>query len=482
MAQELAKRDINLAQEIYIHYKKENYLEYKKKYLNNTDDIDWNSISQIYQMNANTLKSNMSQLSSITNKDGETVISALGVLKDLTSNETLSKIEREMITSVPEKVRLGIMQSQQVGSALNKTTDINQQIILLDEYINYINEVINIFNKNNEDYINYILDKYKNNINIKNNINSLFKTTNGLNLLAINKTALTAFSTLKQRVSELEKASKQLKTTKSIGTLDYKGKKISYSSYIYPMHYLFSDILGGIGEGVGATFALNEINKFLKQLENDTTKVTIEGTGTQQLNGVTRKGDYEIRINSEDGKINLTFGISAKAQNKNPSKKITTTFQTSKLSVLINELSNIEKYLFYNNLYQNLENGKNGYNYYMRRKIAAQNFLNAVTGLNQGENVLFIQYLNDLIRVDEFFESIANADSSNLPGLSISGLKTVQTQDFIINKQTNLKALITSSNELKDLDPENKNVLAFIRSRQIINSFNNLITQIQYEY
>lgn len=482
MAQDIAKRDINLAQEIYIHYKKENYLDYKKKYLANADSIDWSLISQIYRKDANILKGNMTQLSSITNKDGETIASALGILKDLTSNEMLSKIEREMITTVPEKVRNGITQTQQLGASLNKITDVNKQISILDNYISYIKDVITTFNKNNDDYMNYILSRYKKDTTALKNINSLFRTGNGLNLLAINKTALTAFESLKSRVSQLENIREQLQSGNAIGTVDYKGKKVSYSSYIYPMHYLFSDILGGIGEGVGATFALNEINNFLKSLENENMKVTIEGTGTQQIQGSTRKGDYEININSEDGTVTLSFGISAKAQNLNSSKKVTTTFQTSKLGVFVNQLNNIERYLFYNNLYHNTDTGRDGYNYYIRRKIAAQNFLNAVTGLNQGENVLFVQYLDDLIRIDELFEEIAAATPDNLPGLSISGLKTARTQDYISRRGAKLNALINSDTDFQDLNPQDKNVLAFVRSRQVIKNFNNLITQIQYEH
>ena len=220
MAQDIAKKDINLAQEIYIHYKKENYLDYKKKYLANADSIDWNLISQIYRKDANVLKGNMAQLSSITNKDGETVASALGILKDLTSNEMLSKIEREMITTVPEKVRNGIAQTQQLGASLNKITDVNKQISILDNYISYIKDVITTFNKNNDDYMNYILSRYKKDTTALKNINSLFRTGNGLNLLAINKTALTAFESLKSRVSQLENIKEQLQSGNATGMVD----------------------------------------------------------------------------------------------------------------------------------------------------------------------------------------------------------------------------------------------------------------------
>lgn len=484
MAQDIAKKDINLSQELYIHYKKENYLEYRSKYLGTSLDsmIDWNSISQIYQQNADVLKGNAAQLLKISNKDGETVASALGLLKDLNSNEMLSRIEKEMVTTVPEKIRNGIMKSQQIGASLNKVSDVKQKISILDNYIDYIKDVINMFNKNNEEYMSYILDRYKGNSSALNNINTLFKTANGLNLLAINKTALTAFESLKIREQQLEKIKVQLQSGEATGTIEHKGKKISYSSYIFPMHYLFSDILGGIGEGVGASFALKEIEKFLKTLENENMKVSFEGTGTEQINGTTKKGDYEININSEDGTVTLSFGISAKAQALHSRKKVTTTFQTSKLGIFITQLNHLEKYIFYNNLYHNTDSGKDSYNYFLRRKIAAQNFLNSVTGLNQGENVLFIQYLDDLIRVDEFFEGLAKAASNDLPGLSIIGTKTVKSQDYINRRGTKLNSLIQSDESLKDLNPTDKNILAYVRSRQVVKNFNNLMTQIQYEH
>lgn len=481
MAQDIAKKDINLAQEIYIHYRKENYFDYRNKYID-SNIVDWNTISQIYRQDANVLKSKAAELSKITNKDGETVASALGLLKDLSSNEMLSKVEKEVAAAVPEKVKAGIMKSQRVGAALSKNIDIQQKISLLDEYINYIKDVIDTFNKNNEDYMNYILNKYKGNTSALQNINSLFKTANGLNLLAINKTALTAFESLKTREQQLEKIRSQLQSGNANGTVDYKGKKVSYSSYIFPMHYLFSDILGGIGEGVGASFALKEIENFLKTLENDNMKVTFEGTGTEQVNGATKKGDYEINIDMDNGNITLNFGISAKAQSLHSGKKVTTTFQTSKLGVFVTQLNNIERYLFYNNLYHNTDNGKDGTNYFLRRKIAAQNFLNAVTGLSQGESVLFIQYLDDLIRVDEFFEGLAAAASGDLPSLSVTGVKTVRSQDYISRRGAKLNQLLSSDNNYKDLTPTDKNVLAYVRSRQVVRNFNNLMSQIQIEH
>ena len=45
MAQELAKKDINLAQEVYIHYRKQNYLDYRNKYIDITNIINWNEIA-----------------------------------------------------------------------------------------------------------------------------------------------------------------------------------------------------------------------------------------------------------------------------------------------------------------------------------------------------------------------------------------------------------------------------------------------------
>ena len=204
------------------------------------------------------------------------------------------------------------------------------------------------------------------------------------------------------------------------------------------MNILFTNILGGLGEGLGATYAINVLNDYLKTLEDDTLSVNIEGTGTERVEGgSTKKADYNITVNDKDGTIILSFGISAKAQSLKRGKKVTTTFETTKLKNFFDkyiQANNIEQYIFYNNLYQNI-NGSLEMQY-LRKKYAAEAMLGAVTGLN----------------------SLAHMSHSQLPSLSVQGSSKIN-KSFISRRGEKLKALIDNEG-YKDLTPESKTIVA----------------------
>ena len=481
--QEANVKEINLEQELYIHYHKQNYLDYKNKYA--PIDMNWGLISAIYNQDAAILKKRMNIIENVTNKDGESLVEALGVINDLNNNSgIMSDIEQRIAIDVTEKIRQGIGESTSTSYALRQAATAQQQITILDNYIGYIHDVINAFEQGNEDYMNYILNQYQDDKKTLSNINSLFSTGNKLNLLAINKTALTSFNTLVERMQQLEGASNSLKAGKKLGKVRYKNKMITYESLIYPMHFLFSNILGGLGEGLGASFAIKSLNDFLKTLENQDMTVNVEGTGTEKVEGgSTKKADYTISVNNENGTIDLSFGISAKAQAINKGRKVTTTFETTKLKTFFEkyiQANNIEKYIFYNNLYHGLTSVAEMQ--YLRRKYAAQALLDAITGANQGENVLFLQYLDQLVRLDEFFEVLAGSPQSQLPSLSIVGANKIKnSNDFVTRRGEKLNVLLRTEG-YKDLSPESKSLVAWVRSRQALKALNELTTQIQYTH
>ena len=66
--QEANEKEINLAQELYIHYHKQSYLDYKNKYA--PIDMNWGLISSIYGRDAAELRRRMDAIENITNKDG----------------------------------------------------------------------------------------------------------------------------------------------------------------------------------------------------------------------------------------------------------------------------------------------------------------------------------------------------------------------------------------------------------------------------
>lgn len=405
----------------------------------------------------------MGAIENITNKDGKSLVEALGVINDLNGGSgILTEIEQKIANDISELIRQGIGESTSTSYALKQAATAQQQVSILDNYIKYIHEVINAFNQGNDDYMQYILNLYQGDKKTVANINSLFSIGDKLNLLAINKTALTSFETLKERVAQLEAASSSLKAGSKPARVQYKNKTVSYDSLIYPMHYLFSNILGGLGEGLGASFAIKSLNEFLQTLENENMTVNVEGTGTEKaVGGSTKKADYTIAVDNENGTISLSFGISAKAQAINKGRKVTTTFETTKLKSFFEkyiQANNFEKYVFYNNLYHGLTSTIEMQ--YLRRKYAAMALLDAISGANQGENVLFLQYLDGLIRLDEFFELLAGAPQNQLPAISVIGANKIRTSnDFITRRGDKLNSLLKTEG-YTDLTPESKSLVA----------------------
>lgn len=478
MAQDIAMKNINLANEIYIHSKKENYNKYKNTL--NTNFIDWVELSKLYKGYASRLKTEIDSLTKISSQEGQTVVDALGVINDFNNGSIMSDVEAQISQALPEKIKAGLQSTYALSDILksNSTSSIQSQLTALDNYIAQLENLLADIQKNDEDYIDFLLNKYAGNTTVIKNVQNLFTNGNKLNLLAINKTALTSFQSLSASLQDLKSMRDGLQGGTKKQIVNRKGKTVSYSSYIYPLHFLFTNILGGIGEAVGAAMVLQHLDDFIKSLKMPGIDVTVEGTGTgKTITGSVNKADYTITFNSETGLVNLSFGVSAKAQFSKKGQRVTTTFETTTLGKLVQQLSHIEQYILYNNLYHKIDNKET---YFLRRKIAAQNLLNSITGLEQGERVLFLQYLDSIIRVDELFEAIANSDAKQMPSVSITGVKTARSSDYISRRGSQLKSLVQTDHT--DLDINDKNTLAFVRSRQIINAMNNLKAQIQYEH
>ena len=109
--------------------------------------------------------------------------------------------------------------------------------------------------------------------------------------------------------------------------------------------------------------------------------------------GQSPKGDTY----NEDG-VSVSMGISAKAQQSSSEGRttpITTTFQTSALSVFLQAvvLNKQEEYIFLNQLYHGMSAAKE--QGALRRYIAAANFDKAVTGFGFDKNeVVFLSLQN----------------------------------------------------------------------------------------
>lgn len=89
-----------------------------------------------------------------------------------------------------------------------------------------------------------------------------------------------------------------------------------------------------------------------------------------------------------------------------------------------------------------------------------------------------------MISLDDFFEELANNASS---GTGIPTIRLLNTgiiknsSDYVKGHGKKLKNL-TSNEYKKDLNEKDKNILAFVRSREVINKINNLKAQLRYEH
>lgn len=457
-------------QKTYIHYRKENFLQNQIN-LNYSPDVQ--KIQKIYKRQANVLKNSMQELENFTgNNGGKSIIEALGLQQELSDIEQGKNfITNESIIKLTKQIREGLIETKKISKNIN--TFSNSDITKLDNYITLIKKVIANYNKCNKDFLSACLALYEGQPKKQQDLEQIFQAKNGLQLLNVNKSALTSLQSLKNSIEQLDKIKTQIQSGEQEKTVTYfsntqqKEVPVSYSAYLYRLSYLFTNILGGIGEGVGIVFAFQKLDDFFTK-EKSNLNFTIKGTGTQttqkQGKATTKKADYEIEIMNDSAKIK--FGISAKAQHLKRDKKTRTYFQTSKLQVFMSaaKLSKVEKYLFYNSLYHNINNDTQQY---LRRRIAASNLLNAITGKKQGENVLFLQYLDGIVRLDDFFQTLGNnTELKAFPSLSISGINTIKRQN----------------NSLQDLSYEEKTRLAYQSSKDLIKQYNNLLSQLFYEH
>ena len=479
MASELTMKEIDIENELYVHYHKSNFLQYRKN-LQMTPEILTAETYAQYGEDARFFQKKMGALQKITNKDGQNLVNIMGLMNDINNGAMNATIENKISQELPLLIKEGLSETYRTSAAMKNSSNVKQQIAILDKYLKVIHEVLDEIKKNDEMYMNFILDKYTNDSKTLDNIKSLFQENGGLSLLAINKTALTSYESLKNKVKQLEDERQALQSGTATGRIQNKdGKMITYSSFIYPIHFLFTNILGGLGEGVGASVALKYLNEFMNDINIPDVEIKMEGTGTSKIEGgSTSKADYVIKVNSTTGQIDLSFGISAKAQFMKSNKKIKTTFETTKIYKILMVNNQQVKYLFYNSLYHNMNDD---WTSAVRRYLVSKNMRNAVSGSGQGENVLFLQYLDSIIGLDELFQIFAHSAFNQLPTLSIEGAKGVRTaSDYVTRKGQKLKSVMEKNNI--DLNPNDKNIVAYVRSRQAIMKMNDLKAQIQWSH
>lgn len=231
---DVAQKDINLANEIYVHYNEENYKTYRDKYVK--IEIDWKTISKIYKKLARDFSKRVADLKTLINSDNQSLIDVLGINSSLAGGETYSDIEQEILVNLPAQLRQG------KGYAMNVAGDIQK----LDNFLSFLKNVLNqIDNLSDESkgFLAYLLKQKGRSHRI--NINGMFQN---LNIFSFNKTALTSIQSLKKAAEELEKNSGNLKKKNGVFT-DSAGNTHNYSNYVFGISQLFVNILGGLRRG-----------------------------------------------------------------------------------------------------------------------------------------------------------------------------------------------------------------------------------------
>ena len=93
----------------------------------------------------------MAAINKLSNKDGETVANALGVLNDVTGNsETMSEMEQKIAIDVADKLRAGKGEAITTSLALKNAKNVEAEIAILDKYIQYVKDTLNAFNQGNK--------------------------------------------------------------------------------------------------------------------------------------------------------------------------------------------------------------------------------------------------------------------------------------------------------------------------------------------
>lgn len=457
----------------YIHFNRQNFLDYRNRKGSNLS-VDINSLN-------NRTKNKFLQMTREAKQRADQVRNISKQAQDIMSLIASTDNIDQLLNGQFDQV---VKQIQKVRGDLyglkfkEEEMKVDEQITKLENLI----ESINIFRKDLGTLDEELMRYYEDNLNsnqLKLSLEKSFEINGKLKVLNINKTALTSLKSLGNRVESIDNILKNSKgsisnlTKTTVSYIDSKGnnKTVPISEAIGGIHQLILNILGGIGEGVVAFRVTEEINKLLKpfsKIKNVT--YSVEGVGNTVKKGNVSKSDVNVSYDENGVKVNI--GISAKAKYVKKGGKTSTVFQTSPLKVFLNGIFHNVQYNFLNNLYQK----RNSLNEQisLNRYIAAMNFDNAVTGVDFGDNVLFLSYLDQVITIEDFYQSILN--SGKYPKLTFqAGYTSKFSGDEWVGKKDK------KGQEIIDLTPEEKNILAWQRSNAIRNMLLSLQTQITVE-
>lgn len=458
----------------YIHFQRDNFLKSRQLLGIEPDLASLSaSIHKQYEIIAKEAQKRQLELQSLTPAASDllSLFATSNNINELISN---SDIDSDVYNSISLDKELRDM-SIALSRFSSETKAVDNQIEKLSALLSNMDSILNHLNIINGELLEYCakLPEHQ-----QESVNASFNNE-GLHILNINPTAISSLKSLQGRLQALKTVQSSTASGRFPNVITYtnsKGEQAQTTVFglVYTLRQLIINILGGYGEAVSAIYAMSKADELIEKAFGRNPNIVIEGSGTQKLkNGQTAKSDVQLRY-SEDN-VDLTIGVSAKAQLLGSNKTVTT-FQTSKLEVFLRGIEKNLEYSFLNNLYH----GRTSINEQMilNRYIAAMNFDNAVTGWNLGDRVIFLSYLDKVISVADFYNAIINKGKtkiSNYPSVSIPGVNK-KLSDFKGD------ASATTIDEILDMTPLDKSSIAWERSNQIKQIMMNLHAQIHYAH
>lgn len=464
----------------YIHYFKSSY---KYRQADVKDDQVTKKIKEQIRKRQKEASARLSRINA-TLPNGVALLDIAKQMEDF----NLEKIAETDIQELSKNLN-----TMQVVAQLKKIEDVNQKVVILNNYLSRLNELVDSINKINDNlkfYYNQSLNKKLKSANL---MEDVFGTTTGtFQILKINESGLTNFENLTNKIRELQKyaKSKTAFKTKNISYQYVKDGKVSLRTQnvvdsIASINGQISNIQGAVGEGMAALFLIKKSDELIKEFEsniskNKNVKVTVSGIGNQKINGVVSKADINFNIHTQNVdiqskeykdliKIISSFKVSSKAVKigSNPGKVKLAQSETLGKYVDVKNIDLLYRYLFlnmavhtdYSSLYSALS-----------RYVASLTLEESVAGYSQFDDVAIIMFLDKVLTIDQFYYYMIQ--NNRYPRVSIQGIKFVDTSPIPKNMVLN-EADIRAESDLK-------NKFAFMRSKRVRNQLYGLRAQILF--
>lgn len=480
----------------YVHYSKKTYLEdlSRDAKLYQFDSLE-DKTRQHYRLLRNRANRKKLALNN-TFPAGVEVTEIINQLDDFLKNDKTSPITLSDIKSI-NKLNLN------ANSLKSKLKDAQTAAEALDKYINQTQQLINKFEKIDENLKTFYRNATKSQ---KKNLKEFFQVNSmeDLSVTTIGKTSLTAMTAIKDGLEALKQNQKNLETNfnqlfhqKKQKSQDYKisympldseeKKTVVASDVFNSISGNASNLRGAIGEVFIGLFTIVKNEELVEYFQNQLNqveglKITTRPEGEKTDKGIRSKADASISFNGQYLKmftngntdlLNFVTQLNISVKNTKSTRKSVPTSRfkalTTRFYYLFSRLSDKDQKYQYvlanfaalNNRKGNIKDSDFNKKQFTstanatRRYIAAKNMEWALEGAGDNK-VQVLAFMNQAITINQYYGYIANYPTNLLPSVSIASVG---------DKNTPIPAGATI-NPVDDT-PDTKNIAAIWRSSKV---------------